>query len=99
MTQTVKINELFSPATLAYVSVNSKPDHPPPLWECFERVNSPPPRHKESMEPRPMGQKNRAKTPLPGQLFSKIQQRNTTHEIEIVKNSTETLICLEILKQ
>ena len=34
-----------------------------------------------------------------GQLFSKTQQRSTKHEIEIVENSTETLICLEILKQ
>ena len=55
--------------------------------------------HKESAKPRPLGQKNRAKTLLPGQLFSKVQQRNTKHEIEIMKNSTETLTCVEILKQ
>ena len=41
--------------------------------EVFERANSPSPGHKESAKPRPLGQKNRAKTPFPGQLFSKIQ--------------------------
>ena len=81
------------------VSVNSKPDHAPlgqPPWEFFEWANSP--RHKESPKPRPLRQKNHAKTPPLGQLFSKIQQK-TKHETDIMKNSTEMLIYLEILKQ
>ena len=49
--------------------------------------------------PTPLWQKNRAKSPPMGQLFSKIQLKNTKHEIEIMKNSTEMLICSEILKQ
>ena len=50
-----------------------------PPWQTpgdvFERANFPPPWHKESAKPRPLWQKNRAKTPPPGQLFSKIQQK------------------------
>ena len=65
----------------------------------FERANSPPPGHKESAKPLSLGQKNRARTQPWGQLFSKFQQNNTKHETEIMKNSTEMLICLEILKQ
>ena len=45
-----------------YVSVNSKPDHPPRRktpGEFFKRANSPAPGHKESAKPRPLGQKNR----------------------------------------
>ena len=45
--------------------------------EFFERANPPPPGYKESAKLRPLGQKNCAKTPLPGQLFSKIQQKNS----------------------
>ena len=54
------------------------------------------PWHKESAKARPLRQKNRARTPVPGQLFSKIQQKtqNTRQE----KNSTETPKCLEILR-
>ena len=60
----------------------------------FERANSPSPssRHKESAKNRRLGQKNCAKILPRAQLFSKIQQRSTKHEIEIVKNSNETLI-------
>ena len=65
----------------------------------FEGANFSPLGHRESEKPRPLGQKNRSKAPPPGQLFSKIQQKNTKYEIEIMKNSTEMLICLEILKQ
>ena len=82
----------------ANASVNSKPDHP--RWAnpqgFFERVDSPTPRQRESAKP--LGQKNCAKTRPPEELFSKIQQKNTKHEIEIMKNSTEMLVCLEILK-
>ena len=59
----------------------------------------PHPLAQKSAKPRPLGQKIRAKTPPTGQLFSKIQQKNTKHKIEIMKNSTEMLLCLEILKQ
>ena len=48
--------------------------------EFFERVDSPPPGHKESAKPPPLGQKNHAKTPTPGQLFSKIQRKNTKQD-------------------
>ena len=65
----------------------------------FERANSPPPGHKEGAKPLSLGQKNRARTQPWGQLFSKFQQKNTKHETEIMKNGTEMLICLEILKQ
>ena len=34
--------------------------------------------------------------PTPGQLFLKVQQK---HKTEVMKNSTEMLICLEIFKQ
>ena len=61
-----------------YVSVNSKPDHPPgkPPGNIFGRANSPLPGHKESVKPPPLEQINRAKAPLPGQLFLKTQQKN-----------------------
>ena len=63
---------------VTYVSDNSKPDHPPGQTpgEFFERVNLPPPGHKESVKPRSLEQINRAKTPPPGQLFFKMQQKN-----------------------
>ena len=38
-------------------------------------LTSPSPGHKENAKPRPLGQKNRAKTSTLGQLFSKIQQK------------------------
>ena len=66
-----------------------------PAGNLCERANSPPPGHKESAKPRPLGQKNHAKTPRPGQLFCK---KSTKHETEIMKNSTEVLICLKHLK-
>ena len=56
----------------------------------FERANSSPPEHKESAKPRPVGQKNRTKTPPPGQLFSKIQQKSKTRDRNY-ENSTEML--------
>ena len=79
------------------VSVNSKLDHPPekPTENVFERMNSPTPGHKESAKSRPLGQKNRARTSPPGQKSSK---ENTKHDTEVMKNSTEMYICLEILR-
>ena len=65
-----------------YVSVNSKPYHHPlppspgkPPGNLFERVDVPQPGQKESAKHRPLGQKNRAKTPPSGQLFLNIQQK------------------------
>ena len=83
-----------------YVSVNSKPDHPgQPNGEFFKRANSHPSGYKESVKPRPLAQKDCAKTLHPwGNYFQKFS-KNTKHEIEIMKNSTEMLTCLEILKQ
>ena len=77
-----------------HVSVNSKPDHPSGQirWNFFERANSPRPGHKERAKPQSLGQKNRAKMSPPGQSFSKIQQKTTKHETEIMQNSTEMLI-------
>ena len=84
------------------ISVNFKPDHPPRQTpgEFFWKgeFSTPWHGHKESAKARPLGQKNCAKTPPPGQLFSKIQKK-TKHGTEIMKNSTEMLICLETLKQ
>ena len=59
------------------VLVNSKPDHPPgrTRGEFFRKGEFPTPRHKGSAKPQPLGQKNRAKTPPPGQLFFKIQRK------------------------
>ena len=76
------------------VSVNSKPDHPPP-----ERANSPSPGHKESAKFCPLGQINRAKTPPRGNYFLKCSKNPTEHKKEITKNSTEMVIYSEILKQ
>ena len=80
------------------VSVSSKPDHPPgkPQGNFCERENSPHPGHKESAKPRPQGKKNRAH---PGAIiFKNPAKENTKHETEVMKNSTEMLICLEISK-
>ena len=65
----------------------------------FWKGEFPTPRHKEIAKPRPLGQIIRAETPPLGQLFSNIQQKNMKHETEIMKNSTEMQINLEILKQ
>ena len=58
---------------------NSKPDHPPGQipGEFFEKANSSPhpPGTRKVRKPRPQGQKNHAKTPPPGQLFPKGQQK------------------------
>ena len=63
----------------------------------FLKGESPPLGHKESAKHSTLGQKNRAKTPLPGQLLSNIQQNNM-NETEIMENSTKMLICLKHLK-
>ena len=75
---------------------------PPPgqtPGKFFERANSPSPGHKESAKPLSLGQKNRARTQPWGNYFQNSSKKNTKHETEIIKNSTEVLICLEILKQ
>ena len=69
-------------------------NHSPFIYKPKQEIHD-----KQVTKPRPLERKNRAKTPPPGQLFSKIQHKNTRHETEIMKNSTEMLICLEILKQ
>ena len=40
-----------------------------------DRANSPPQWHKECQKPRAVRQKSHARTPAPGQLFSKLQQK------------------------
>ena len=77
------------PDTLMYQSIPSLTIPPPQTpGNFFERANAPLPLplpgHKESAKPRPLGQKNHAKTPPPGQLFSKIQQKppqNMRHKL------------------
>ena len=58
-----------------YVSVNSKPDHPPGKPSgMFLKVQMPhPPGTKKVQTSDPLGQKISAKIPPQGQLFSKIQ--------------------------
>ena len=53
------------------VSVNPKPDHPPPGKPMgnFWKGKFPTPGHKESAKHRPLGQINRAKAPPPGNYF------------------------------
>ena len=62
-----------------YASVNNEPDHPSAQTpgDFFESANSPHSGYQESAKPPPLCQKNHAKTPPLGQLFSKIQQKNT----------------------
>ena len=66
-----------------------------PLGNVFERRMPHPPGTKKVQNPDPWGRKIVLK-PHP---WSNYFQKNTKHETEIVKNSTEMLICLEILKQ
>ena len=58
-----------------------------------------PPWAEKVRNPDSWGKKIVLNAPPQGQLFSNIQQKETKHETEIMKNSTEMLICLEILKQ
>ena len=71
----------------------------PPPWNFLKGRIPHPPRQKESTKPRPMGQKNHTETPPRAIFFKNPAKKNTKHEIEIMKNSTEMLICLEILKR
>ena len=84
-----------------YVSVNSKPDYPPGQnpGEFFERANSPPRGTMKVWNPNSWGRKIVLKyKPHPrGNDFQNFSKKSTKHETEIKKNSTEMLICLEIL--
>ena len=86
-----------------YVSVNSKPDHPPianPRKIFFERANSLSPGNKESAKSLPhLGQKNLGNSSSRGNYFQNSSKKTQKNETEVMKNSTEMLICLEILKQ
>ena len=67
--------------------------------DFFERANSPPPWAQRKCEtPTPVAEKS-CQEPHPGATIFKNLAKNTKHEIEIMKNSTEILIYLEILKQ
>ena len=68
------------------------------LGEFFERANFATPVNKASAKPRPLGQIIRAKPHPRGNIFKNTAKKPTKHEIGIMKNSTEMLICLEILK-
>ena len=58
-----------------------------------------PPGTGKAQNPDPRGRKI-ALNPHPwGNYFRKSSKKTTKHETEIKKNSTEMLICLEILKQ
>ena len=58
----------------------------------------PHPRAQRKCETPATGQKNRAKT-HPWRNYFQKSIKNTKHETEIMKNGTEMLTCLEILKQ
>ena len=62
-----------------------------PLGNSFNERISHTPGQMKNAKPWPLGQKNGAKTPTPGQFFSKIPGKNATHQTEIKKNSTEIL--------
>ena len=85
-----------------YVSVNSKPDHPLPpgkLPENFLKGRIPhPPGTMKVQNANPWCRKLVLKL-HPGPIIFKNPTKNTKHEKEIMKNSTEMRICLEILKQ
>ena len=68
-----------------------------PLAIFFLKGRIPTTRAQRKCETSNLGQKNRAKAPPPGQLFSNIQQNNM-NETEIMENSTKMLICLKHLK-
>ena len=69
--------------------------------QFFETGEFLPPGHKVKCKtPTPGAGKISAKNPPPGQLFKKNNNKKPTkHETEVMKNSTEMLMCLEILKQ
>ena len=85
------VSKLFIPSndTMRNVSVNSKPDHPPPPGKpqgnFLERAKSLP-RAQRKCETSPLMQKNCAETPPPGQFFQTSSKKNTKHETEIMKN-------------
>ena len=72
--ENVAVCHIFT--SLSNVSVNSKPDYLSRANVLKGRI----PHLRTPRKCKPPGQKNHAKTPLPGQLFSEIQQQ---------KNSTE----------
>ena len=82
-----RLEELYEyKAPVMYQSIPSLTIPPRKPRGIFERANAPSPGQKESAKPRPLRQKNRAKSPTrPGQLFFNIQQKNTKHEAEIIK--------------
>ena len=88
-----------------YVSVNSKPEYPPPPPTPskppmnFLKGRIPYPGHKESAKSRSLGQKNHAKTPPPGQLFSKIQQRTKHRNYEKQYWNTNMFRNIKAVKQ
>ena len=69
---------------LLYVSVSSKPDHPPgkPLGNFFEIANSPPPGHKESAKSRPLAEAVKSwKNPTPGAIIFKNPAKKTAENM------------------
>ena len=88
------INLNLQMSNVHYVSVNSKPDHPPGQTpgDIFEWANSPLPRAQRKCDtPTPVAE-NSCSNPPPGAIIFKNQQK-TKQEIEFMKNSTEILIC------
>ena len=85
-----------------YVSVNSKPDHTPlaKLGKFFLKGPIPDlPGTKKVRNPYPAWGRKIEQTPPPGATIFKTPAKNTKYETEVMKNSTEMLICVEILKQ
>ena len=82
------------------VSLNSKPDHPPGNHQghFLNGQNPHSRRTKKVRNPDPWGRKVVLKPHPRGNYFQNLAKA-TQHETEIMKSSTEKLICLEILKQ
>ena len=79
-----------------YQSIQSIPQGKPPR-NFFERADSLTPGHKKVRNPDPWGRKL-VLEPHPRAIIFKNPEK-TKHEMEIMKNSPEILICLEIFKQ
>ena len=90
----------FMCQSIPSLTIPPRPPPPPPPSLAnpktfYERANSPPLALKKVPNPDPWGREIVLKL-HPWAIFSKIQQRNAKHEKEILKNSTQTLICIEI---
>ena len=74
--------------------------HHQAVHKVNDRGDSPTPQAQRKFETPTPGAEKLCQSSTPRAIIFKIQQKkNTKHETEIMKNSTEMLICSEILKQ